>query len=388
MMVKYIYGQWNIKFMQTFFLLLLFPLCWPLIAKLLWHNKINITEIIVSISVVTIFVSITYFSGLYLATQDVEIWNGKVVSKERIHDTYEESYSCNCTTDSEGNSSCDTCYETHYTVKWIGNTTVGDVTFDYIDSTSRSVYSTPDPDTYIRCKIDEPASIEHNFINYIKAVPESLFNNSNLELENEVNIPTYPIVYDFYRIDRVINVGTNIPNDIIKELDSKLDTILTELGSMKQANIIVIFANTTDNNYKYMLEQKWLGGKKNDIIVIFGMKEYPNILWVDVITWAKNIGNEMFHVVLRDSLSENKNFEVDKVVKIIYDTTLTKFTRPSMKDFEYLKNEIEPNLWVIILCSILSIVGTLSISWVTIKHEFEDVIGLFFKDIVKKLNKR
>ena len=87
------------------------------------------------------------------AVSDTEIINGKITGKERVHGTYEESYSCNCRSESyrnsDGSSSsrtvCDTCYRTHYTVHWNCSSTVGGYTIDSEDSLSSLVYGYPDP---------------------------------------------------------------------------------------------------------------------------------------------------------------------------------------------------------------------------------------------------
>ena len=62
-----------------------------------------------------ILIAIVFAASYGSAVSDTEIWNGQVVSKERKHGTYEESYDCNCRTvysgtgkDRTSSTKCDT----------------------------------------------------------------------------------------------------------------------------------------------------------------------------------------------------------------------------------------------------------------------------------------
>lgn len=371
--------------METFLWLLLFPIVWPFVVKRVWHTKINWTEMFISIFGVCVLISIIWFTGTFSATADKEIWNGEIVSKTRDHGHYIRSYSCNCTTDSKGNSHCQTCYEDRYTVTWSAVSTVGNIRFDHLDRSSKSVYMSPDPDSYKLCYVGEPASLEYSYTNYVKAVPESLFNDSEVSSEFLSLILPYPRVYDFYHVNRVLNIDTKVPDELIKKLNYKINYSLRSVGPSKEANIIVIFVNTNNPSYKFALEKEWVGGKKNDIIVMFGVTDYPSVSWVDVMTWAKNYNNEMLRVVLRDELKENKTIDISKISSIIMNNVVKHYTRPNMEDFEYLKDSIQPPVWVIVLCVILSICGSLFASWWFYTNEYADVVSEMFGELVRKI---
>lgn len=350
--------------MKGLLILLLFPLAWPFIAKRIWHTTINWQEMALQIGIVTLMTVLVWQAGKYGQMQDVEIWNGSVVSKERRHGHYISSYSCNCRTTSNGSTECDTCYKDHYTVTWRAQTTVGDVTFAHRDSTSRSVYRLPDPLVYVRCTPGEPASIERSYVNYIKAVPESLFGHKKSAAKTFADsIPPYPRVYDFYKINRVVEVGAKLPESLRKKMNDELNTILKTLGAEKQMNIIVIATSIHDPNYRYALEDAWLGGKKNDVVLFFGL-DGLKIIWTDVMTWALNSGNELLHVKMRDGLRSFQTIDSAAIVPFVAQIINDHFVRPKMKDFEYLKNEIDPPLWVIILAVIFAIGGSLTLTYV------------------------
>jgi len=337
------------------------PIIVALIAKRVLRATITWKEMGIQMGVSIVIVAIVYSLGVLSMTRDTEIWNGEIVSKARVHDHYERAYDCFCTETCSGSGSnrscyetCQTCYEDRYTVDWSAKTTLGrTITFQHLDRGSKSVYSEPDPTTYTKCYKGEPVSLENNYTNYVKAVPSSIF---HLNAQNDFvgKIPQYPRVYNFYQLNRVINIDSKVPPEIIQKMDSDLDIILKRLGAAKQANIIVILTEIDDPSYRHAIENVWLGGKKNDIVIMVGL-DGNTITWVDVMTWAMNKGNELFHVTLRDRVRNLKDITNENFVPLVDQTVTKLYDRPEMKDFEYLKDDIQPPTWVIILTLIVAV---------------------------------
>jgi len=352
-----------------YFLLIAFiPMILPWIAKAVWPHEIKWAEMAVASVLAIVVAGAVYGFGLYDQTADQEIWNGQLVSKQRIHDTYEQSYECNCTssTDSKGNTtrSCQTCYETHYTVEWLCNTTIGTLQYDKLDSTSRSVYKKPDPFLYTRAQVGDPVSRSVAFTNYVKAVPDSLFHQHDIQ-KFEKLIPPYPgNIYELYRINRALAAGVMIPD--LADWNQDISLILRKLGPQKQANVITVFVNTNDMNYVQALEGKWIGGKKNDIIVIMGVTQYPKIDWVAVSSWTDS---QIFKVQLRDAITEIGVVDRSKIIAAIEQHTMKSFVRKKMKDFEYLKAQIEPSATVLTLAVILSMLASIGSTFYFYKYD-------------------
>ncbi|MBI5004205.1 hypothetical protein HZC00_03870 [Candidatus Kaiserbacteria bacterium] len=366
--------------MEAILVLLAFPLAWPFIAKRIWGTEINLTEMAINIIVICLLSLGVWELGKYGQVADTEIWNGAVTRKDRTHGYYVTSYSCNCRQTCSGSGknrtctqTCDTCYQDHYTVAWTADTTVGNVTFQKLDRSYRSVYQTPDPEVYTRCKVGEPAAIEHGYTNYIQAVPQSLFSGDK-EAVSTWALPTYPRVYDFYRIRRVLNIDTKIANVAIDEINNALNAALKDLGQEKQVNVIVILTETDDPAYRYSVEKKWIGGKKNDVVVFVGL-DGDVITWADTMTWALNKGNELFHVKLRDAVKGLKTLDPKTFVPSVISTIEQHYDRPEMKQFEYLKEEIKPPLWVMVLAIAIATLGSIGLSQVFRVYEVEDFIG-------------
>lgn len=345
--------------MTTYLVLLLITLPLPWIAKLIWPHEITFKEVAVTVLASVFFLTAIYFAGSAGMTYDREILNGKITAKERTHGHYLQSYSCNCRQSCSGSgnartcsTTCDTCYEDRYTVTWTAFSTIGDFRIEHFDSGSKRVYQSPDPKRYSIIEKGDPCSVSSSFTNYVKAVPESLFHANPLLVKKFQNlIPAYPgNVYDFYHVDRVLAVNVPVPE--LNVWNRELSKSLRELGPSKQANAIIVFVNTADSSYQQALESAWIGGKKNDIIVIVGVTSWPKIDWVAVSSWSKA---EIFKVQLRDDIMALGEVKRDEMLKLLEDHTWKSFKRRQMKEFEYLASEIEPPMWVIILALLVSI---------------------------------
>lgn len=342
----------------------------PIMAKYFFYTTITYQELGIHFVVVILVVVSVWNIGKWSQTDDTEIWNGVITSKHRDHDTYEDPYDCMCTIDSKGNQTCSTCYETRYTVDWYAKSTVGIIQFDKEDSSSRSVYNYPDPASYANCSVGQPAAKENIYINYVQAVPQSIFADQAGAEDFPGKVPAYPRVHNFYQVDHVLNVDSEISDGQVAILDNGIDGILRSLGPTKQANIILILTEIDDPTYRYTVEQTWLGGKKNDIVIFIGL-DGNKITWVDIMTWALNTGNELFHVTLRDKITKQKHLDFVGLIPAINNTVAELYDRPQMKDYEHLKEEITPPDWVVVLAVVLGYGGSLLLVWFFHVHDID-----------------
>lgn len=305
-----------------------------------------------------------FFISTGAKSHDTEIWNGQVTGKSREHGTYEESYQCNCRTithrNSDGTTSsrteCDTCYRTHYTVEWTAHSTVGNFQIRKLDETSRSVYSARDPMRYVNTKVGDPAASAHSYINYVQAVPNSLFTPAAADLKKQFAglIPKYPDrIYDLYNVNRFVSPGW-APSDA-DLWNQDISNSLRELGPKKQVNLIVVVAKTNDVNYEYALRDAWEGANKNDVVLIIGSTEYPKIDFVRVLSWTKN---EAFKIQLRDAVMDKGTID-RSIVQMCAQQIDKNFERRHMKEFAYLEGEIDPPDWLIYALLVLLIGGAI-----------------------------
>jgi hypothetical protein len=323
----------------------------------------------------SIVLAIVFWGSAGVATADTEIWNGKITGKTRDHGTYEQPYDCNCRNVTSGSGKnqtttrvCDTCYETHYTVKWDCASTVGSFRIDSRDSTSRSVYNTPNPQRWTMINVGDPAAASHSYTNYVQAVPQTLFSPASSSLKSKFAsmLPAYPInVYDFYRNDHFVTVGYSTPD--APAWNAEIANLLRDLGPAKQVNAIVVIAKTDDPNYEYALRDHWEGANKNDVVLLIGSAEWPRIDFVRVLSWTKN---ELFKVQLRDSIQDLQTIQRGPIIQILGEQISKNFQRRHMAEFKYLDAEIDPPTWVLVLITVLEVLAAVGI-WIAVVQPFK-----------------
>lgn len=346
--------------METLLLLLAFPIIWPLIARVIFHTTITWKEMMLNVGIVCIAVALVWFGGRYAQMADVEIWNGAVTGKDQVWTSCEHSYRCNCRESCSGSGSnrtctttCDTCYEHSNDYDWEVYTTAGDFTIARVDR--QGIF---EPRRWTDVRKGEPASIEHMFANYIKAVPESLFNNSSEAIAGfEDQLPEYPRTYDYHRVDRIIPIGVEVRD--AEAWDHELEMQLRALGPAKQVNVLVVLTRNPDRAYVNALEAHWLGGKKNDVVLVLGVPAYPKISWVSVMSWTEE---EIFKVKLRDDVLDLGSVDPKRINDLIVQHVDKSFVRRPMADFEYLKDEIDPPFWVIIAACAIATLGSVALT--------------------------
>lgn len=321
------------------------------------------------LAVLGVFVSMIIFVGaLYgsraTATADIQLLNGEIVDKTRAHGYYKRPYDCNCrqikscsgsgpNRSCSTHTKCDTCYEDRYTVKWTAVSNVGSFTIESLDKSSKKVYATPDPERYTVIKKGDPACVTSNYTNYIRGVPDSILRPVAGEVKQKYagKIPAYPIsVYDFYHVDRFVAAGLSVPT--VRQWNNSIAEVAKVVGPKKQANVVIV-ATSYDPDFFFALQDEWVNGKKNDVIVVIGQKQYGGPAeWVRVMALTTS---DILQVSLRDAILELPAISHDTVMPVVKDMILKNFQRKSMKDFKFLEDQIDPPTWVIVV-SLLAVV--------------------------------
>ena len=171
-------------------------------------------------------------------------------------------------------------------------------------------------------------------------------------------VPAYPRVYNSWDCDRVLTLGLQVPDKAL--WNKKLMEINGRLGARKQVNIILVFVNSEDSSYIHALEEKWLGGKKNDLVLIVGATQYPKIDWVRIMSWSRS---EDLKVELRDGMMNLNTLDKrDEVLTLIEQQVDQKFVRTPMAQFEYLLASWQPSTGVLVTLFVLGILGSVGMT--------------------------
>lgn len=294
-------------------------------------------------------------------THDVEVWNGVVTGKEQNTVSCSHSYQCNCRQSCTGSGKnqscttvCDTCYEHSHDYDWDVYTSINDtITIDRVDRQGVN-----EPRRWTAVKMGEPVSVTHSYKNYIKASPGTLFRHQGLRDKYASSIPKYPQdVYDYYRLDRLVTVGVGVDN--AKAWNHELSRINADLGRPKQVNMIVVLVKNMPDEYYYALEEAWIGGKKNDAILVVSVDDRMKPQWASVMAWTSN---ELFKVKLRDDIMDEQVIDRNTLMTALATNVSKYYVRKPMKEFEYLSAQITPSSteWVVTLVIALLAAGGLT----------------------------
>ena len=325
---------------------------------------------------------IARFSVVY----DTELISGRVTGKEQNTVSCSHSYSCNCRETCSGtgkdrscSTTCDTCYDHSHDYDWdvYTNAMKNTVTIDRVD---RQGVDTPP--RWAAIQVGEPVVFQHMFSNYVKADPGSVLLRRNVKAPKGLELPQYPNkTWDYYKTNRFLQVGRADPN--AARYNDLLMSANGDLGPSKQANVIIMEVNSADPSYEYYVEQEWLRGKKNDVIVILGITQHPKIDWVAIVSWTTSAE---LKVELRDALMElGRVDDPDKLVGIIKEQVTQKFQRRHFKDFEYMMASVQPGPVATI---ILMILGLLTCGGLTIYFYRNDPFGDEWQSAQARMNYR
>lgn len=347
--------------MLNFTLLMIIPIAISIASLLFFKGKVTWFEFLGQVGIVAIFVaaclSVSYFSS----TTDTEIWNGQITAKDHYRVACSHSYPCHCHMVSSGSGKsrteteeCDTCYRHPYDVDWEVKASTG----ESLDIDREDSQGLIEPKRWDAAYVGEPFSSSHEYANYILANPDSVLLGSKGDVEKYKNLlPPYPDhIYDYYRHDPVLNMG--VPNVDLKTWDWLIREVNKVLGPQKQVNVVVLLVPTDNIDYMQALQEKWKGGKKNDVVVVIGSLDGHKIEWVGVLSWSPN-GD--FKADLKNQIEDIGTLDRrDDIAASIRNVTAAKFQRMHMKDFKYLMRSFQPSataMWITFVLSTLLSLG-------------------------------
>jgi hypothetical protein len=331
--------------------LLVVPLLIGIVGTALGKGQLTWKELLVMegglIAIIAGTYGIACAIARWSAVADTEIWNGRISAKDHGSEQCCHSYECNCQScncDNNGNCSrcCDTCYEHSHDVWWNAHASTGDTVY----SNGCNAPGTDTPARWNAIRVGEPAAVEHGFDNYILANPDTILRRTGAAAKFAGRLPAYPQTYDFYRVRPVLVDGVRLPPQLLHELNDQLNEINARLGARYQVNILLMLTTVGDSSYAEALNEHWVGGKKNDVIVVVGMPNYPNIGWVQVLSWTRA---EYMKIAIRDGILDQRHFDGSAVLALVDREIRARFVRREMREFKYLLNSIEPPTWVIVL---------------------------------------
>jgi hypothetical protein len=149
--------------------------------------------------------------------------------------------------------------------------------------------------------------------------------------------------------------GRGIHDQSVQDLNEwnvGLSEINAHLGHKKQVNMIVVLTNQPSDWY-YALEEAWIGGKKNDAILVIGVSPDKKPTWARVMAWTTD---KLFEVRLRDAIMALPEISSQSVLPVLSDMVDSAYKRKPMAEFEYLKATITPTSGQLTLAICISLI--------------------------------
>lgn len=334
-------------------IVLLIPLVVAVAGFFLFHHSVSWKEFLLQVLVSGLFALAGWQVAKWGSLQDTENLNGRITQK--ISGTQK---CCHCHDvctgrDKDGNctSSVEVCSHSqdHY---WDLATSVGNISIESCDG-----WGSP-PAAWSQASVGDPASVSHNYTNYLYADEDSLMRHAPMEKFQE--LPEYPRVHNFYYVDHVVANGVSVPHG----WQERLREINAELGHSNQVDVTVVLTSQQDPTFAQALEAKWVYGPKNSLNIVMGVKNSV-IQWVRVVTFSKVAA---LKVELRDKL-QGLPLSDPTILPTIHDSVKARYKRTSMADFEYLAAAAHPRGWGLAILVILQLLVSIGVAYWAHTHD-------------------
>jgi len=310
---------------------------------LLCKGTVTWKEFLLQSGACILVVILGYFITKWGALRDTEHLNGRITQK--LDGT---QHCCHCHTVCDSRDKKGDCTASHeecdhfHDYWWSLNTTVGKIGIE-----DCSGWNSP-PKAWTNAVVGEPATVEHGYTNYLKADPDSLMVKAALN-KYGAQVPKFPEVYGFYKVNPVIGVGVPVPDG----WQQALREINADLGAKNQVDVTVMLTNVSYPMFAQAVESKWLYGPKNSLNIIIGVldhevdgKNEAFASWVRVVTFSKV---EALKVRLRDDI-QALPIAGPIIPDLIRKAVSEGFKRTAMADYEYLARSATPAMgWLVFL---------------------------------------
>lgn len=279
-------------------------------------------------------------------TADQETWSGQVTGVTYYPPWTAEWDTTTTTTDSKGHTHTTTTHHVqHHSESWGAEDTLGAVDVDkatYDDFRVRlgaktqkvwvwkCNYSYGDHNVYPTSNttgVCIPVQAWRSFENRVKAAP-SLF--SFAKVPKDVPVFEYPANSNRYASDRLRGTACAVPL-------LEWDKLNARLGPTKKVNLIAVGFHGKDSTLGQWQQAKWIGGRKNDLVICFDESAKPT--WVYVFGWTEQdiVKRNLETLILQKGFDSKVLPEIEKEVRASY-------VIKDWKKFSYIT--VEPAGWM------------------------------------------
>ena len=214
-----------------------------------------------------------------------------------------------------------------------------------------------------------PTSFEYSYINYVRASDNIIRETGHVERYQEYLVD-YPEVqsnlYGPIDIDRVIVKNAQVLMGWQNTVDQNLSQGLATLEEV-DVNVLVYIVDT-DQGFYHALSEYWVGGKKNDAIVLIGMTQWPYVDWCRILSWTDS---QEFKIGLEGAIYDlDRISDADEFSETIMTYVRDSYEPKPIEDFEYLRYNLTLAWWAIVIAVILVAISQAPFMILALSNEF------------------
>jgi hypothetical protein len=145
---------------------------------------------------------------------------------------------------------------------------------------SKSGFYSGDPNIYVTTNTTGycyPVTATKSWENRVKAAP-TLF--SFVNVPDSIGVYEWPKNPDWRKSDRLLGTASKHFNI------GDLDRLNARIGASKMVNVIIVGAGNRDQDFAEWQRAKWVGGKKNDLVLCYGKVINGKPGWAKVFGWS------------------------------------------------------------------------------------------------------
>lgn len=348
--------------MWFFYLFSILPV---IVGAIIWLKNKEVTwwEWLVGSGICFVISVIFHVISVWGMTSDIETWSGKIYKTThypRWVERYTEQESYTVTVGSGENRRTETRYRTvtkyrTHPEHWAATGNFGTIEIELEVSSDKHIeirksfggrirtrdghksgFSSGDPNIYVTINETDyvyPVTTLKRWENRVKAAP-SLF--SFTQPPKDAPIFEYPENHNSWQSDRLLGRA---------QRDMGIyawDCMNTRLGPTKKVNVILVGFDSKDRMLGQYQEAKWVGGKKNDLVLCYGDG------WSYVFGWTEE---EIVKRNLETLLLNNK--VNNTLISQIEDEIVKNYIIKDWSKFDYIS--VEPPWWSYIIFFIVMV---------------------------------
>lgn len=199
-----------------------------------------------------------------------------------------------------------------------------------------------------------PTTAWKHFENRVKCAPSTF---SYVKVADTVSVFSYPENKNIFQSNRLLGSSQN-------KIDiTQFDQLNSILGPTKKVNLILVGFESNDSSLGQLQEAKWIGGKKNDLVICYGGNNGDSPAWTYCFGWTEH------EIVKRnlETLFLTKPINND-ILPHIKQEVVTNYEIKEWSKFDYLT--IEPPLWSYIVFIVIMIATQCGFWFYAHKNEF------------------